>query len=218
MPPNPPPGPTPTRLLLAHMIEQIDGRVTEQGYRALSLTLTGHRADGGTETIEIPWLVPFNDEHYLGWGIVTGTENARLPGEGYEERGPGPHLPVMVVYGWEAQPLNEGDPAYSITVQRTPAYLGYPDGTVAVVNEDGSESMLPHLSRHSPTGFGWGYAGSGPADLARSILVHATGDEVSEAEYMAFKFGVVTQMPAEGWGLPQHAVRTWHEQWQADNS
>ena len=30
---------------------------------------------------------------------------------------------------------------------------------------------------HSPTGFSWGYAGSGPAELARAILVHALGDE-----------------------------------------
>ncbi|MBT9252140.1 MAG: hypothetical protein KM296_00220 [Brockia lithotrophica] len=29
---------------------------------------------------------------------------------------------------------------------------------------------LHHVERHSPTGFEWGYGGSGPADLALSIL------------------------------------------------
>jgi len=32
---------------------------------------------------------------------------------------------------------------------------------------------LPHVVKHSSTGFSWGYGGSGPADLARSLLVHA---------------------------------------------
>jgi len=34
---------------------------------------------------------------------------------------------------------------------------------------------LPHIIRHSPTGMEWGYGGSGPADLARSILIDALG-------------------------------------------
>ena len=43
---------------------------------------------------------------------------------------------------------------------------GYPGpGTVLV---DGKP--LKHIVRHSPDGFNWGYGGSGPADLALSIL------------------------------------------------
>ena len=34
---------------------------------------------------------------------------------------------------------------------------------------------LRHVMRHSPTGMSWGYGGSGPADLARSLLVDALG-------------------------------------------
>jgi hypothetical protein len=30
---------------------------------------------------------------------------------------------------------------------------------------------------HSPTGFSWGYGGSGPAELARAMLIDALGDE-----------------------------------------
>lgn len=52
-------------------------------------------------------------------------------------------------------------------------------GVVAVETTAGAPlGMLGHRVRHSPTGFGWGYAGSGPADLARSLLLAAVGDLV----------------------------------------
>ena len=35
-----------------------------------------------------------------------------------------------------------------------------------------SESLA--VARHSPNGFGWGYGGSGPAQLALAILLRAT--------------------------------------------
>jgi Family of unknown function (DUF6166) len=37
--------------------------------------------------------------------------------------------------------------------------------------------LLHHHVRHSPDGFSWGYTGSGPADLARCLLIDALGDE-----------------------------------------
>jgi hypothetical protein len=55
-----------------------------------------------------------------------------------------------------------------------------PAGAGAVTFEatDGSASgVLRHVVRHSPTGFSWGYSGSGPADLARSLLIAALGDD-----------------------------------------
>lgn len=36
---------------------------------------------------------------------------------------------------------------------------------------------LPHIVKHSPTGFSWGFGGSGPAELARCLLIHALGGE-----------------------------------------
>lgn len=36
---------------------------------------------------------------------------------------------------------------------------------------------LRHVVKHSATGYTWGYGGSGPADLARSLLVAALGSE-----------------------------------------
>jgi len=45
---------------------------------------------------------------------------------------------------------------------------------LAWVNGD---QPLPHVIHDSPTGFEWGYGGSGPADLALSILSFVIGDE-----------------------------------------
>lgn len=44
---------------------------------------------------------------------------------------------------------------------------------VEMRGEDGTDRGCPlkHIVRHSPTGMEWGYMGSGPSDLALSILV-----------------------------------------------
>ena len=39
------------------------------------------------------------------------------------------------------------------------------------VDRDGGERLVPHHVRHSPTGFEFGYHGSGPAELARYLLI-----------------------------------------------
>jgi hypothetical protein len=52
-------------------------------------------------------------------------------------------------------------------------------GPHAVIVETGDGEpigLLAHVSRHSPTGMSWGYGGSGPADLARSLLIAVLGD------------------------------------------
>ena len=54
----------------------------------------------------------------------------------------------------------------------------YASGKVKIIAHDketGDRYDLPHIKRHSPGGFEWGYAGSGPADLARSLLIDALG-------------------------------------------
>lgn len=39
----------------------------------------------------------------------------------------------------------------------------------------GNGTRLHHFMRHSPDGFSWGYSGSGPAELARCLLIDAMG-------------------------------------------
>jgi hypothetical protein len=50
-------------------------------------------------------------------------------------------------------------------------------GTFEVIEDGQVTGLLHHVVRHSPTGFSRGYAGSGPADLARSLLIAALGDD-----------------------------------------
>ena len=64
---------------------------------------------------------------------------------------------------------------------RDPATVihGYPAGGGALVllETPPGEPIgpLPHHVKHSPTGFTWGYQGSGPAELARCILIAVVG-------------------------------------------
>ena len=50
------------------------------------------------------------------------------------------------------------------------------------------------VRNHSPTGFEWGYLGSGPAQLALALLLDFTGDRrLSERMYQDFKCRVVAR-------------------------
>ena len=55
---------------------------------------------------------------------------------------------------------------------------GYPGDRVVLEDVDGHLiGPLHHAVLHSPTGFAWGYGGSGPAELARCILLAVLGKE-----------------------------------------
>lgn len=47
---------------------------------------------------------------------------------------------------------------------------------------------------HSPDGFSWGYAGSGPAQLALAILLHYTDAKFAEEYYQRFKFDILCNL------------------------
>lgn len=87
---------------------------------------------------------------------------------------------------------------------------------VQVKEEDGSASMLTHHVRHSPDGHSWGYAGSGPAELAKDILWDHLGTEPHPACYQAFKTAHVATWPQDqGWTLSAEAIDAWLEMWSA---
>lgn len=68
------------------------------------------------------------------------------------------------------------------------------------------------LANHSPTGFEWGYAGSGPAQLALAILVDATGDnDLSLRLYQRYKSEVVAVWPKTGFEITKSQVLAWVE-------
>ena len=82
-----------------------------------------------------------------------------------------------------------------------------------------SERPLAHVIRHSPDGFEYGYGGSGPADLARSILIdvfglHSAPDRLP-ISYQAFKwrFVATADRDASSLEISGAAIAAWvHDQ------
>jgi hypothetical protein len=66
-----------------------------------------------------------------------------------------------------------------------------------------------HVVKHSPTGIEWGYGGSGPADLALSILTWAVGEGKALQWYQDFKWDVILPMPREGGIITKDEVIEW---------
>jgi hypothetical protein len=82
-------------------------------------------------------------------------------------------------------------------------YEGKRIGYAAVVTVDG-RPLNPRLDlwNHSPSGFEWGYCGSGPAQLALGLLADHFGDDRQALDlYQRFKWAVVAEWPYRGWTL-----------------
>lgn len=82
---------------------------------------------------------------------------------------------------------------------------------VAEVTVDGGK-LDPRLDLmgHSPTGFEWGYGGSGPAQLALAILADATGNgDLARSLYQEYKREVVAALPYGGWTITVEQVLQW---------
>lgn len=84
------------------------------------------------------------------------------------------------------------------------------NGTALVLNLTEHERLSPERSlelvRHSPAGFEWGYAGSGPAQLACALLLdYYDNEHIAQEYYIRFRNEVVSQLncdgPADCWHL-----------------
>jgi hypothetical protein len=87
-------------------------------------------------------------------------------------------------------------------------YEGRREGHAALVTVEG-RPLNPRLDlwNHSPTGFEWGYGGSGPAQLALAILADYFGnDEQALVFYQGFKRAVVSKFPYRGWTLSAEQI------------
>jgi len=87
---------------------------------------------------------------------------------------------------------------------------------VKALQPDGEPKRLPlepslKLRNHSPTGFSWGYGGSGPAQLALALLLDATTiPETALQYYQEFKFEVVAGWPGSGsWVIWRSEIIKW---------
>ena len=65
-----------------------------------------------------------------------------------------------------------------------------------------------HLSirKHSPTGFEWGYAGSGPAQLALALCVEVVGRPRAERAYQSVKERLIATISEDAWMLSGTAI------------
>ena len=114
--------------------------------------------------------------------------------------------------GYVAEASSESGPVASPGQSHRDAveYVGFRvDGQAVVLNL--SEHRRLSLERsldlvnHSPSGFEWGYSGSGPAQLACALLLDYYGDEQFAREhYIAFRNQVVSQLECDG------AAACWH--------
>jgi hypothetical protein len=88
-------------------------------------------------------------------------------------------------------------------------YEGRRQGYAVIVTVDGRR-LNPRLDlwNHSPTGFEWGYCGSGPAQLALAILAdHLADDRQALDMYQRFKWAVIAELPRkQGWTLTSQEV------------
>jgi len=118
---------------------------------------------------------------------------------------------------------------YSGTRVFDPESVTHGEMSVVVQNvgDDGPSDRRPltHISYHSPDGFEWGYAGSGPADLALAILADYfeeppelvlaalrsmwTPRSKAAALHQSFKEGFVATERRDEWELPGDEIEAW---------
>ena len=93
-------------------------------------------------------------------------------------------------------------------------------GLSVTVRTGESEEKLRHHVRHSPTGFECGYGGSGPAELARCILIdfldrHELAERESvvpgvEQHYQAFKVAFLVNLTCPpSWTITGEEIAKW---------
>ena len=70
------------------------------------------------------------------------------------------------------------------------------------------ESLDPRLdlADHSPTGFSWGFGGSGPAQLALAVLADYLGDGAALELYQTFKWQVIAGLKADKWTFDASSI------------
>jgi len=87
-------------------------------------------------------------------------------------------------------------------------YSGRREGYAVIVTVDGRR-LNPRLDlwNHSPTGFEWGYCGSGPAQLALAILADHLGDDEQAFNFHhRYKWAVIAELPKRSWTLTSQEI------------
>ena len=103
-----------------------------------------------------------------------------------------------IVYHGEKTLRTETSPEHKVVVKN--------------LNDGGDRNMPKYLGvvDHSPTGFSWGYSGSGPAQLAFALIYHVTDEDLERTNnlYQVFKRDVVSELD-DTWTLTQADIVKW---------
>ena len=86
-----------------------------------------------------------------------------------------------------------------------------------VVHVKANDTQEPLVNARSPwselpgNGFAWGYGGSGPTDLAMSILADSVDGDllIPRSYHQSFKNDVIAQLPKDGFALTKQQVLGW---------
>src|SRR5690242_4263124 len=98
----------------------------------------------------------------------------------------------------------------------TKRYIGErtPDGCQVVVLDDTKPDharlLNPRydLRNHSPDGFEFGYAGSGPSQLSLALLADALGDDDRAQDmYQSFKFKVIGRITGDRFEMTEDEIK-----------
>jgi hypothetical protein len=121
---------------------------------------------------------------------------------------------AAMAHGWQDGAKKTKKSAGAQVSFATVTYEGTYDGatgkrSVIRTGPEGQIFYLAHQARHSSE-FNWGYHGSGPADLARSILADLVPLEVADQHEFDFRDQFVARFGQDqNWTLFADEVRAW---------
>lgn len=88
---------------------------------------------------------------------------------------------------------------------------------VIVRTPKGRYDLIPP-QQHSPSGFEWGYGGSGPSDTALAILLDFFSEDKNEFNsraqrlYQIFKWAFLADAPKSGFRITGEEIQAWYEE------
>lgn len=91
-------------------------------------------------------------------------------------------------------------------------YMNYIGSNKHEVTVDGEPlDLCLDIANHSPTGFSWGYGGSGPTQLALAILVSEYGRNLDTHPvfYKQFKDDVIANLEGDSFTITSEDVKSY---------
>lgn len=184
-------------------------RGSDRVHRVTLIEATGEliavpRGQTGDEAVELLGVIPNEDEvdrRLADWAYV-GETVASL--SWVRQRAIGWRVPLPPRSRWLKRQEQATMQPWPVPPTPSPkraegAYHGSKrdnERRVEVVDADGARALHHHV-RLSPTGFAWGYSGSGPTDLARSLLADRLGYVPQRRVYFAFREDIVAHLPRD---------------------